>query len=109
MTSTFRPYKSDYGTDSEYSELVLGLQPELHHCTVKPYPEANLTKQQEWENLGFIGQTFLRILYFSLIVPAGLGPYVIFMFLTMPFSPKANLRSLRGIGKIIDVKHTIYT
>ena len=109
MTNPFRPYKSDYGTNSEYSELVLGLQPEKHHCTVKPYPEVKLTKQQEWDNLGFIGQTLLRILYFTLVVPTGVGPFAIIMLITLPFSPKANIRSLKGIGRIIDVKQTVYS
>jgi hypothetical protein len=53
-----RLFKSDYGTNSEYSELVLGLQPELLHAYVEPKPT-------KWATLSVIEKTLLRVVWLS--------------------------------------------
>jgi hypothetical protein len=79
-----RTFRSDYATDSEYSELVLSLQPELHHAYVEPKPT-------NWDKLGFIEKLLLRVLW----VGCGLPLIGVFLIISGPKAFKAfDVRNL---------------
>ncbi|AGF91123.1 hypothetical protein S-CBP2_0006 [Synechococcus phage S-CBP2] len=64
MIDTFRSrtFRSDYGTSSEYAELVLSLQPHLHRGYVEPNPT-------NWGTLHPLAKLAIRIAWLS-----GAGP-----------------------------------
>ena len=55
-------FRSDYRFNSEYSELVASLQPELHHAYVEPKPT-------NWDTLHPLAKLVIRIAWLS-----GAGP-----------------------------------